>query len=346
MTTPAWGGVMQPDEAFLAKAQPEAPLEPGLPIVDAHLHLWRLFPGAPYLLPEHAADIEASGHNVVGSVYVECHAFYRAGGPEHLKPVGETEHAVGQAAQAASGQVTLSRTAEAIVGYADLTLGERVQETLEAHIEAANGRFRGVRQRAKWDADPVVKGSWGEDRPHLYLSDAFVAGFARLAGLGLSFDASIYHPQMPDVIELARRFPETSIVMIHSGSPVGHSSYAGREEENYANWTRWMKELAACPNVSVKMGGILMNVANWIFTEAERPLNSEELANLWRPWIEPCIEMFGPERAMVSSNFPVERAGLTYGTIWNMFKRITAGCSSDEKRLIYSAAAERIYRLA
>lgn len=342
---PAWGGVMSPNESFLAKAIKETALEPELPIVDAHLHLWRLFPENPYLLPEHAADIETSGHNVVSSVYVECHAFYRSDGPSHLKPVGETEHAVGQAAQAASGTLTQSRSAEAIVGFADLTLGDHVQETLEAHIEASNGRFRGIRQRAKWDLDPAVRGSWGEKSPQLYLSDAFQAGFSRLGKLGLSFDASIYHPQLPDVIELAKRFPSTSVIIIHSASPVGHSSYAGREEENYANWFRWMRELAELPNTSVKMGGILMNVANWDFTTADRPLTSEELADLWRPWIEPCIELFGPERSMVSSNFPVERAGLPYGTIWNMFKRITAGCTPNEKHLVYSGSAKRIYRL-
>ncbi|MEZ5649938.1 MAG: amidohydrolase family protein [Burkholderiaceae bacterium] len=343
--TGIWGTVMCPDDAFLQKALPEAALDPERPIIDTHLHLWNLFSGHPYLVPEHARDIAASGHNVSGSVYVECGAFYRADGPEHLRPVGETEFAVGQAAIAASGVFTRSQVAQGIVAFADLKLGARVEETLVAHRDAANGRLRGVRQRAKWDADPVVKGKWSEDQPYLYLSKPFTEGLARLTAMGLSFDASIYHPQIPDVTAMARANPDANIVMIHSASPVGHSSYAGRDAENHANWLAWMKELATCPNVSVKMGGILMNVANWDFTKAARPLNSEELAALWRPWIEPCIEFFGAERCMASSNFPVDRVGFPYGTVWNMFKRITAGCSEDEKRLIYSGTAQRVYRL-
>lgn len=336
---------MCPDDTFLSKALPEPALEPELPIIDTHLHLWHHFDAQPYLLPDHARDIAVSGHNVTGSVYVECNAFYRADGPEHLRPVGETEFAVGQAAMACSGKYTDARVAQGIVGFADLTLGDRVQETLEAHVEAANGRFRGIRQRAKWDADPIVKGKWSEDAPHLYLSDAFSRGLERLTALGLSFDASIYHPQIPDVTGMARAHPDANIVLIHSASPVGHSSYAGRETENHANWLAWMRELATCPNVSVKMGGILMNVANWDFTKAERPLTSQELAALWRPWIEPCIELFGADRCMVSSNFPVDRVGFPYGTVWNMFKRITTDCSDDEKKLLYSGTAQRVYRL-
>ena len=337
---------MCPDAGFLAKAEPEGALEPELEIVDAHMHLWHLFADSPYFLPDYARDIAASGHNVVGAVYVECGSFFRAGGAEPMRPVGEVEFALGQAAMAASGKYTSSRVAEAIVGFADLKLGEQVEDVLQAQREAGNGHFRGIRQRAKWDADPVVKGKWSEDNPHLYLDERFNAGFRRLAAMGLSFDASIYHPQLPDVTALARAHPDANIVLIHSASPVGHAAYARREAENNAQWRRMMAELATCPNVSVKMGGILMNLANWDFTEAARPLTSAELAALWRPWIEPCIELFGPERCMVSSNFPVDKVGFPLGTVWNMFKRITESCSPDEKRLLFSDTARRVYRLA
>lgn len=343
---PNWGGVMRPDDVFLSRATPETVLEPDLPIIDTHLHLWDHFPGHPYLLPEYAKDIAASGHRVTGSVYVECNAFYRADHPDHMQPVGETEFAVGQAAMAAACKYTASKVAQAIVGFADLTLGERVQDVLEAHIAAAGGRFRGIRQRAKWDPDPKVRGKWSADAPHLYLKDRFAEGMRRLGALGLSFDASVFHPQIPDVTALARAHPDVQIVLIHSGSPVVHGAYAGRDRETHATWLAGLRELATCPNVSIKLGGILMNVANWDFTRAERPLNSGELAELWRPWTEPCIELFGAERCMVSSNFPVERVGLTYGTIWNTFKRLTAGASDEEKRLIYSATARRVYRLS
>jgi predicted TIM-barrel fold metal-dependent hydrolase len=339
-----FASIHAPRQEWLARAEPEPVLEPDLPIIDTHLHLWD-FNRQRYFIEEYARDLAECGHRVDASVFVECFSMYRARGPEHLKYVGETEFAVGMAAMAASGKYTSSRVAAGIVGYADLTEGDRTREAIVAHIEAANGRFRGIRQRAKWDADPVVKGKFSADRPGLYLDPEFGKGIALLASHGLSFDASIYHPQIPDVAALARAHPDASIVLIHSGSPVGHSSYAGKEAENHATWLAGMKELARCPNASVKLGGILMNVANFDFTMADRPPTSKELADLWRPWIEPCIELFGADRCMVSSNFPVDKAGFGYGTVWNMFKHITAGCSPGEKSAIYRETAKRVYRL-
>jgi L-fuconolactonase len=147
------------------------------------------------------------------------------------------------------------------------------------------------------------------------------------------------------VTALARAHPDASIVLNHSGSPVGHGSYAGKDAENHANWLAGMNQLAACPNVSVKMGGLLINLGNFDFTTALAPSDSAMLEGSWRPYIEPCVELFGVERCMVSSNFPVEKAVAGYGTIWNVFKRITAGCSGDEKRLLFSDTARRVYRL-
>lgn len=340
-----WGTVMCPDDAFLAKAEPEPALDPERPIVDTHLHLWHHFPRHPYFLPEHVRDMEEGGHNVVASVYVECGAFHRAFAPEHLRPVGEVEYAAGQAAMAESGQYTNTRVAQAIIGFADLRLGERTRELLEAQIKAGGGRFRGVRQRAKWDADPVVKGKWSEDQPHLYTHPDFDRGLKDLTALGLCFEASIYHPQLPDVVAMARANPDTTIIVNHTASPVGHSSYKGREDENYAAWLAGIRELADCPNVVMKLGGILMNVANYDFTDAERPIGSSELSELWRPWYEPCVELLGAGRCAVSANFPVDKIAYRYGTVWNTFKRIFAGCSEEEKRLVFSDTARRVYRL-
>ncbi|WP_108258057.1 amidohydrolase family protein [Mangrovicoccus ximenensis] len=338
--------VMAPDDRFLALAPEEPVLEPELPVIDTHMHLWHRQPDPPYFVPEFAQDIAACGHNVVGSVFVECHTMYRNSGPDHLKWIGETEFAAGQAAMSESGAYGARGIASAIVGFADLRCGDRLRDTLEAHVAAAGGRFRGIRQRAKWDADPKVKGSWSADAPHLYLDPAFRDGLRTLAAMGLSFDASIYHPQLPDVVQMARDTPEAEIVLIHSGSPVGHNSYRGREAENHAVWLDGIKALADCPNVSVKLGGILMNLGNYDFTAAARPPGSQELADLWRPYIEPCIEHLGAGRCMVSSNFPVDKCGFPYRTVWNMFKRITAGCSEAEKALLYSGTARRVYKMA
>jgi predicted TIM-barrel fold metal-dependent hydrolase len=340
-----FGATQAPDEQWLARAAPEAPLEPELPIVDPHVHYWHHKSGYKYFVEEFARDVAASGHKVEATVFVECNAMYRAHGPEHLKPVGETEFAVGQAAMAASGRYTSCRAAARIVAFADLAQGERTREALEAHREAANGRLSGIRQRAKWDPDPLVRGPVCADRPHLYLEPAFIAGVRLLGAMDLSFDASIFHPQLPDVAALARACPDTRIVVIHSGSPVGHSAYAGKEAEVHANWLAGMKALAQCPNVSIKMGGLLMCLGNFDFTTAKAPPSSEQLAALWRPYIEPCIELFGAQRCMVSSNFPVDKAGVPYGVMWNMFKRLAAGCSADEKRMLFAGTAKRVYRL-
>jgi L-fuconolactonase len=330
------------NEAWLAKAAPEPAIDPALPIIDTHMHFWHHHTGYKYFVEELGRDVAACGHNVVSTIYVECQSMYRAHGPAHLKPVGETEFAVGQAAIAASEKYTKCRAAEAIIAHADLTLGERTREALEAHIAAGHGRVKGIRQRSKWDPDPAV--SMAAERG-IYLTPEFGKGLDMLTSLGLSFDASVFHPEIPEVTKLAQAHPDANIVLIHTGSPVGHSSYVGHEAEVHANWLASMRELARCPNVSIKLGGILMCLGNFDFLAAERPPSSELMAELWRPYIEPCIELFGPDRCMASSNFPVEKAGIGYDVIWNLFKRITAGCSQAEKEAIFAGTARRVYRM-
>lgn len=339
-----FSGPRPPNEQWLRKALPESGIEPDLPIIDPHVHFWVLPSGEKYLLEEFAADVASCGHNIEATVFVECNAMYRKGGPTHLQPVGETEFAVGMAAMAASGKYTVTRAAEGIVGFTDLA-GNRVADALDAQIAAANGRLKGIRHRAKWDPDPAVRGAMHALGPGLYLQGDFSKGIDLLVSRELLFEASIFHTQIADVTALARAHPDCSIVLNHSGSPVGHSSYAGMNAEVHASWMAGMRELATCPNVSIKMGGLLMCLGSFDFTVAPRPPTSEELADLWRPYIEPCVELFGAKRCMVSSNFPVEKAGVPYGTMWNMFKRITAGCSVDEKRLMFAETARRVYSL-
>lgn len=331
-----------PNEEWLARSVPESAIEPELPIIDAHIHLRHH--GYRYFVEEYARDLDSSGHNVEASIFIECRSMYRAHGPEHLKSVGETEFAAGMAAIGASGKYTSSRVVAGIIANADPMLGEPLLEVLDAHIRAANGRLRGIRHGAKWDADPVV-GSINRAPPGLYLEPEFHRGVRQIAAKELLFEASVYHPQISDVTRLAQAVPEARIVLIHSGSPVGYGGYAGREKEVLARWRASMSELAKCPNVTVKLGGILMTLANFDFGQAPRPPTSHELAQLWRPFIEPCLELFGAERCMVASNFPVDKAGMGYGTVWNMFKRITSGCSQGEKQAIFSGTAQRLYRL-
>jgi L-fuconolactonase len=341
MPVTQFGRIFAPDEAWLAKAQPESVLDPGLPIIDTHHHLWQR-PDHRYLLQDLAADLR-SGHNVVATVFLQCHAMYRATGPEELRPVGETEFVAGIAAMSESGGYGSARVAAGIVGYADLTLGERVEAVLEAQIRAGGGRFRGVRHSGNWDADGIIGN--GAPGPDIYKRGDFRAGLARLSAMGLSLDAWTFHTQLGDVIELARAFPMANIIMGHCGGVLGYGPYAGKRDEIYAGWKANIAELAKCPNVTMKLGGMMMRAALFDYKGAERPVSSEELAALWRPYIEFCIEKFGPRRCMFESNYPVEKMGIGWVPLWNAFKRIAAGASAEEKRALFHDTAQRTYRL-
>ena len=340
----------------------EAILEPDLPIIDPHHHLWdrQVSPPDPsvpehgyaatvrlsprYLLDELLADAGA-GHNVVATVFVECRSMYRANGPDLLKPIGETEFVNGVAAMSASGRYGALRACAGIVGRADFTLGDRVAEPLEAHIAASPARFRGVRQTASFDADPAVLGPIALTPSGLYASEAFRSGFGHLARLGLSFDAWLLEPQLPELIALARAFPDTRIVLDHVGTPLGLASYQGKRPERFAVWRANIRELAKSPNVFAKLGGLGMAFCNFPSFLAEPRASSQQLADEWRPYVETCIEAFGPERCMFESNFPVDLGSCGYATLWNAFKRLAAGASNEEKAELFSGAAKRFYRL-
>lgn len=335
-----------PDEEWLAKALPEEPIRPDLPIVDAHMHMWHHASGYHYFVEEHSRDIAASERTIEATVYVECGSYYRADGPADLRSVGETQFAAGMAAIAESGRYTATRIAAGIVANADLLAGrDRLAAILDAHEAAANGRLRGVRQKAKWDADPVVRSGSVAARPGVLLETAFQRGVAQIAERGLLYEASIFHPQLSDVTALARAVPDAAIVLIHCGSPLGYAGYRGREDEVYGAWLAGMRELATCPNATVKLGGILMSLGNFDFRAAPRPPTSIELADLWRPWIEPCLEFFGAGRCMLASNFPVEKAGVSYPAIWNMYMRLLHGSTETERAAACNATARRVYRL-
>jgi predicted TIM-barrel fold metal-dependent hydrolase len=339
-----FGRIYKPDAAWLAKAAPEPIIEPDLAVIDTHHHLWD-HPGYRYLLDELLADLR-SGHNVVGTVFNECHSMYRARGSVELRPVGEVEFCAGVAAMSDSGRYGATRICAGIVGFADLTLGDRVAPVLEAEIAAGGGRFRGVRHGAAWDADPVIGNSPVASGPGLYAREDFRSGFARLAALGLSFDAWVFHTQIADVAALARAFPDANIVLCHMGTPLGYGPYAGRRDEVFATWKAALTELARCPNVSVKLGGLTMRVAAFDYLGMPAPPTSEELAAHWRPYASTCLDLFGADRCMAESNFPVEKMGVGYATLWNALKRLAAGVSVDEKRAIFSGTAKRVYRLA
>ena len=331
------------DESWLAKYTEEI-IDPGLPIVDPHHHLWDR--DARYLLDEFGADV-ASGHNVQATVFVQCDEMYRADGDPDFAPVGETEFVNGIAAMSASGKYGPSRICAGIVGFAEMRLGARVEAVLEAHIRAAGDRFKGVRGRSVWDADSSIKGSSQDFPPGLLVDSTFREGVARLAPLGLSFDAWLFHPQIPELTDLARKSPETTFVLDHIGAPLAIGVYAGKTETVFADWRRNMTSLAECPNVSVKIGAFGMHLFGFDldFAHRDMPASSQEMARLWKPYVETCIELFGAERCMFESNFPVDKRATSYAVLWNAFKRLTVSASADEKVALFKGTACRVYRL-
>jgi len=328
---------------WLAARQEEI-LEPELPIVDPHHHLVDRANTGRYLLPELLADT-GSGHNITATVYLEWLSMYRADGPVPLRPVGEVEFANGVAAIAASETYGKTKVCAGIVGYADLMLGAQVEEVLEAMILAGGGRFRGIRYISASHPDEAARGSSVNRPAGLLMNGKVREGFARLHPLGLSFDAWMYFTQLGELADLARAFPETPIVLDHVGGAIGIGPYAGKRDEVFAEWKRNIGEVARCPNVHVKLGGLGMRLFGFDVHAGELPPSSEQLATLWRPYIETCIEAFGPERAMFESNFPVDKGSGSYQLFWNAFKRIAAGCSAAEKTALFSGTASRFYRL-
>jgi L-fuconolactonase len=330
-------------------AQREEPLDPGQRIVDAHHHLYDR-PGARYLLDDLLADLQC-GHDVRATVFVQARAMLRAHGPEAMKPVGETEFANGVAAMSASGAYGGTRVCAAIVGFADLRLGDAVRPVLEAHIAAAGGpaaaggRFRGIRHIAAWDSDSSLLNSAYPTTEDLLATPEFRAGFAHLAALGLSFDAWLFWHQIPRLTALARAFPDTAIVLNHCGGVVLTGRHASRRDEVFTAWSAALRELATCPNVMVKLGGLGMPLSGFGFDAREGAPSSTELAEAWRPWMEGCIEAFGPERCMFESNFPADKVSYGYGVGWNAMKRIAASASADEKDDLFWRSAARFYRL-
>jgi predicted TIM-barrel fold metal-dependent hydrolase len=320
----------------------EPALEPDLPIIDAHHHLWDR-PPERYGLDEVLADF-GSGHNIGASVFVECGAMYRADGPEALRPVGETEYVNGIAAASASGIYGPARVCAGIIGHADLTAGDAVRPLLQAHIRAAGGRLRGIRQQAQHDA---VVGSMARRAPPpgLLQSPAFRAGFAALAPLGLGFDAYLYFTQLGELHGLAQAFPDTAIILNHVGTPLGIGPYAENRHAVFNAWSEAVRRLAGCENVSLKIGGLGMTLCGFALHARDVPPSSDELAAIWRPYVDVCIDAFGAARCMFESNFPVDKQSCGYPVLWNAFKKISATRTSVERMDLFAGTARRVYQL-
>ncbi len=327
-------------DEFLARQEPEAVLEPDLPIIDPHHHLWDIRPFTTdpyssfeqkvYLCDEIMADITASGHNITQTVFAQCGAYYRADGPEAMKSIGETEFVNGIAAMSRSGIYGRTRLCTGIFSSADLRVGAAVEPVLEAHL-AASSNFRGIRSAFPSD-----------------LNETFLDGFRMLSKYNLAFDNySPDYERLPVLAKLAAAFPDVPVIVNHLGGTVNPEADA----DSFARWRECITAIAACPNAVMKLGGAQMRAGSWEpsfhMHHQDAPLDSESFSDLLYPYYIAAIEAFGPDRCMFESNFPVDRECISYRTLWNLFKRIAAkaGLSEDEKASVFSHTAAKAYRL-
>ncbi|MFC1990345.1 amidohydrolase family protein [Chloroflexota bacterium] len=328
-------------EAWL-KLTEEPPIDPEIPICDPHHHLWDR-PNHRYLLEEFLQDTRR-GHKIVRTVFLQCLMMYREDGPPEMQPVGETEFVQDITAETLCGQYGMTTVAAGIVGFADLTLGAAIAPVLEAHVAAGKGRFRGIRCASAWDASTEIRSLIND--PHRLLDKKFREGFACLEKYGLSFDVWLYHTQLMDLFDLASAFPGITIIVNHSGGPLGIGPYAGKRKEVFQEWKGRIATLATCPNVVMKLGGLGIPFAGFGWDEQATPPNSAELAETMAPYYHWCIEQFGVDRCMFESNFPADRISYSYTVLWNTFKRISKGFSPRERAALFHDTAVKVYRLA
>jgi predicted TIM-barrel fold metal-dependent hydrolase len=327
---------------------PEVALEPELPICDPHHHFWdqrtERAPYSRYLLDELNADIQG-GHNVKSTVFIEARAMYRAGVSDEMKPVGEVEFVQGLAAASASGIYGPARAAAAIVGHANLNLGEYVETTLDALQAASPNRFRGIRHSVTFDPHPEVENTAAHRQQGQLGSDTFRIGARVLAKKGMSLEGWLYFPQLPELADFAKAVPDLPIILNHVGGLMRVGPYANHDDEVTETWRKGIAAVAECPNVYVKLGGIGMARTGFGWHEREKPIGSEELAEAMAPWINYCIEQFGPSRSMFESNFPVDKVSYSYNVLYNAFKRLSKGYSPSERAAMFHDTATKVYRI-
>ena len=319
----------------------ENAIDPDLLICDPHHHLWD-FPESRYLVDEFLQEFRG-GHRVVNTVYVECRHSYKTDSPDALRPVGETEYIDRVVSESKIDEDT-TQVAAGIVGFADLSLGSAVHEVLEAHMKASE-RFRGIRHMSAWDASEKIHNSKNNPPANLLLNDKFREGFVFLRSLDLTFDAWLYHPQISDLVDLAKAFPDVSIILNHVGGPLGIGPYAGKRDEVFTLWHKSIAELAHCSNVVVKLGGLTMSMSGFGWQKQDKPPGSIEVSESLAPYFETCIEHFGVERCMFESNFPIDKVSCSYTILWNAFKRVTERYSNAERSALFHDTATRVYKL-
>jgi predicted TIM-barrel fold metal-dependent hydrolase len=317
-----------------------------VPIIDAHHHLW-IDPPFPqfqtFPIEQLAAMRAATGNDMRATVFVDCRRDYLTDGPEELRPIGETRTVETEAHAAASSGGPAAGIAAAIVGQEDMRLGSGIEPVLLAHLDESPTRFRGIRHMTPWHL-----GMSFFDLPideHMLCTPAFAEGLAALAKLDLTFDAWVLSTQLRDVVELARSVPAATVVLNHAGTPLAVGPWQGRADEVFSIWRDGMAAVAGCPNVVVKLGGLLMHVTELAPHGLDRPMTADEVATALRRHVRTVIELFEPERCMFESNFPVDGAFAGYSDLWAGFDLITADLTRAERESLFAGTAARTYRI-
>jgi len=315
-------------------------IDPAREIIDPHHHFWNRG-GHIYELDQLWADT-GSGHNIRQTVFVECRSAWDEAAPVMMQPVGETRYVAALAGQAK--QHPDRAQIGGIVGFADLRNPDLIK-VLDAHEAAGSGRFRGIRHAGAWAGDMSFLMIAGRGFQGQYADPDFRRGVALLGERGLTYDTWHYHPQTPDFIELARGVPSTTMVFDHFGTPLGVGPFQDRRDAYFPVWKDQMARLAECPNVIAKLGGLAMPDNGWGWHKRATPPTSDEFVAAQGDWYHHMINCFGPERCMFESNFPVDRASISYPVLWNGLKKIASRYSDTAQEALFSGTARRIYRL-
>ena len=319
----------------------ETPVDPNLRIVDPHHHLWER--GGSRYLAEELHEDTSKGHNVTNTIFVECKAEYRPNGEEKFRSLGETEFVVKEAERLEE----LSETKiSGIVAFVDLTLGEGLEEVLLEHDQCSSGLMRGVRHATAWSDDPEISIAHTKPAKAVMGSKLFLEGVSKLSTFNFTFDGWLYFDQLPELLHLARVTPETNIVINHLAAPLQIGKWAAIPQEVDEIWRSNLQKLAKCENVYLKLGGIGMDnyfANDWV--NQKKPPSSDDVAAVWKEKILWCIEIFGTDRCMFESNYPVDRQTLPYSVIWNSFQKVTDSFTENEKSDLFSSTACNVYRV-
>ena len=333
-------------QEWLDQIQEKAIL-PDLPIIDPHHHLWDVGFGR-YYVEELLKDIKSSGHNIEATVYIMSSSntkIYAKSGPDEFKPLAEIEFATNEGKRADLIPNNNVKVNASIVGSMDLTFGKKLQPVLEKGVQISEGRLKGIRMLLAAHPDPRITSGAVKSKLGLMLHPNFIDGAKCIQDAGLSLDFWIYHTQLNEMEKIARALPKLSIILNHIGGPIHLGEYAGKQALTHREWRVSMMRLSRIPNISVKLGGLGMAVNGAKFHEHALPPQSDQLSEMWKPWIYETINMFGVDRCMFESNFPVDKGSCSYGSLWNAFKILAKDMTDDERNKLFNKNASRIYKI-